>query len=146
MLPDFDTTGNLPPGIHRCTWQEFIAKFAWTPRRAWLIAGLEKAARSLKSAGVTVLYIDGSFATQKDDPGDYDGCWDSLGVDPTKVDPVLLTFDPGRVAQKTKFRGEMFLAHNLAERKTGKRYMEFFQQDKDGKSKGLIGIDLRSLP
>lgn len=146
MLPAFNPDGMLPPGIHSCTWDELVKGLAWSPRRQWLIAGLRLAALALKTAGCKVLYIDGSFVTQKDEPGDYDGCWESTGVDVAKLDPILLAFDPGRLAQKTKFRGELFVAHSVAERKTGKRYMEFFQQDRDGNRKGLIAIDLGSLP
>ena len=46
--------------------------------------------------------------TSKDLPNDYDACWEEPDVDPTALDPVLLTFDPGRVTQKAKYMGEMF--------------------------------------
>ncbi len=146
MVPAFNENGMLPPGIHQCSWDELLKTFSWTQRRLWLIAGLKLAATALKSADCKALYVDGSFVTRKDEPGDYDACWDSFGVDVAKLDPILLTFDAGRLAQKTKFRGELFVAHSVAEGKTGKRYMEFFQQDKDGNRKGLISIDLGSLP
>ncbi|HMP06723.1 MAG TPA: hypothetical protein PJ982_10265, partial [Lacipirellulaceae bacterium] len=110
------------------------------------LIGLIAAARALQSAGCSTLYLDGSFVTRKDEPSDYDGCWDAAGVDVQKLDPVLLDFGPGRLAQKVKYRGELFVAHFIAERGTGKHYMEFFQRDKDGNAKGLIAIDLRSLP
>ena len=146
VIPPFNQDGNLPAGLHPCSWPEFVNVFSWSQQRKWLIAGLERALHSLKDAGCVRVFVDGSFVTRKDDPGDYDGCWEAAGVDPLKLDPVLLTFDPGRVAQRTKYRGEFFPAHGLADGKTGKRYMEFFQQDKDGKAKGLVALDLGSLP
>ncbi len=146
MVPAFNADGMLPPGIHACGWNDLVNSLAWSPRRRWLLAGLKLAAQSLRAAGCKFLYVDGSFVTQKDDPGDYDGCWDATGVDVTTLDPILLMFDAGRFAQKAKFRGELFVADSIAEGKTGKRYMEFFQQDKDGNHKGLIAIDLGSLP
>jgi hypothetical protein len=122
-----------------------MAAFDWTSRRRWLLLGLERAARALKVAGCGTLYIDGSFVTSKNDPEDYDGCWDTTGVDPAKVDGVLLTFDPGRLAQKTKYHGELFLAAGVADSKTGRRYMDFFQQGRDGNKKGIVALDLGSL-
>jgi len=108
--------------------------------------GLRCALVALKAAGCQLAIIDGSFVTQKDDPQDYDGCWEAKGVDPSKLDPILLRFDSGRIAQKTKFRGELFPAEAIANSKTGRRYMDFFQHDRDGRPKGVTAIDLRTLP
>src|SRR5262245_46538530 len=123
---DFDPNGNLPPGIHECTWEEFTARFGWNACRQRLLRGLKAALDALKAAGCRRVYVDGSFVTAKEEPGDFDGCWDMTGVDPARLDPVLLTFDPGRMAQKTKYYGEMFPAQVIAERTSGKTYMEFF--------------------
>lgn len=98
MIPNFDSEGNLPPGVHTCTWQELVARFGQTPYRRWLIQGLLAALRALSVAGCTLAYIDGSFVTVKEQPGDFDACWDMAGVDPTRLDPVLLNFDQGRLA------------------------------------------------
>jgi hypothetical protein len=94
-----------------------------------------------------MVYIDGSFVTTKDEPADFDGCWDMAGVDPSRLDPVLLTFDQNRLAQKIKYYGEMFPAQFIADRISGKTYMEFFQIVKEtGEAKGIISLDLRRLP
>lgn len=146
MIPDFDEIGNLPRGIHCCDWDEFVERFGWTSRRSWLLVGLVAALKSLRNAGCVAAYIDGSFVTSKADPGDYDGCWEAQGVDPERLDPVLLVFDPGRIAQKTKFRGEFFPAQVIADGRTGRRYLDFFQQDRDGRPKGLIALNLETLP
>ncbi len=61
------------------------------------------------------------------------------------LDRILLTFDPGRVAQKTKYGGEMFLAHAIAERRIGQRFLEFFQQDRDGRAKGIVALELGTV-
>ncbi len=65
MIPKFNTQGNLPKGIHFCTWEEFIARFGITPHRLSLISGLKMAIISLKNAGCSVIYVDGSFVTSK---------------------------------------------------------------------------------
>ena len=107
--------------------------------------GLKRVLLALKAAGCTKVYVDGSFITNRNNPSDFDGCWEAAGVDLSMLDRVLLTFDPGRVAQKTKYGGEMFLAHNIADRVTGQRFLEFFQQDRDGRIKGIIDLDLGSV-
>lgn len=42
--------------------------------------------------------------TVKEEPGDFDACWDAEGVDFEVVDERLLTFDLGRATQKAAFR------------------------------------------
>jgi len=88
------------------------------------------------------VYLNGSFVTSKELPNDYDGCWEEDGVDPTLLDPVLLTFDRGRVSQKAKYMGEMFPA-SIPANPRGLSFLEFFQTDKEtGREKGIIAIDL----
>ena len=72
------------------------------------MAGLREAMQSLKNAGCRTVYIDGSFVTDKEIPGDFDACWEEAWVDPLKLDPVLLTFADGRAAQKAKYLGSCF--------------------------------------
>ena len=43
-------------------------------------------------AGCRRAYVDGSFVTAKEVPGDFDGCWEAEDVDPDALDPVLLDF------------------------------------------------------
>ncbi len=96
-------------------------------------------------AGCRTAYLNGSFVTSKESPNDYDACWEEAGVDPTVLDPVLLTFDPGRAMQKAKYMGELFPASVVADA-DGLSFFEFFQSDKDtGNPKGIIAIDLGDL-
>jgi hypothetical protein len=144
---DFDSDGNLPAGVHEFTWEELVVRFGWNDRRKYLLGGLKRALDALKAAGCVRAYIDGSFVTAKEEPGDFDGCWETNNVDWTKLDPVLLDFRFGRLAQKTKYYGEMFLASRPAELTTMKTFLEFFQTDKNsGGTKGIVAIDIRRLP
>jgi hypothetical protein len=141
MIPAFNSDGNLPPGVHWATWQEFVARFGTTPHRQQLLKGLKSALDSLSKAGCQTVYIDGSFVTKKENPNDFDGCWDLTGVDPKLLDPILLLFDNKRVAQKVKYKGELFPASGTADR-VGNTYLDFFQIDRDGNPKGIVAIDL----
>jgi hypothetical protein len=146
-IPDLDRSiGNLPPGVHDATWDELVAAFGSSSRRKELLDGLFRALSALKAAGCTRAYIDGSFVTVKEAPGDFDGCWEAAGVDPDLLDSVLLDFAPPRDAQKAKYGGELFIANSAAD-PAGKAFIDFFQTDKTtGVRKGIVAIDLGGLP
>lgn len=110
MVPLFDADGNLPPGIHFCTWEEFVARFGTTQHRLNLMSGLKTAMAQLQVAGCSTVYVDGSFVTHKLVPGDFDACWEADGVDMSQLQsiaPALLKFDAKRAAQKQRM-GENF--------------------------------------
>ena len=144
MLPPFDEAGNLPPGIHWATWQEFSERFGMTLHRRRLLIGLREALLALRRAGCRTVYVDGSFVTAKSTPGDYDGCWEPKGVSLDKLDPVFLDFSNKRAAQKAKYGGEMFTAGSPAG-PAGRTFLEFFQQDLEGNPKGIVAFSLQEL-
>lgn len=142
MIPNFNSSGILPYGIHHCSWQELECKFACNAERSLLLDGLKAAARNLKLSGCRDLYLDGSFVTTKAVPGDFDGCWSVKGVDDQLLDPTLLDFSFERLFQKLKYKGELFPAE-FEEGSSGKTWLDFFQQDKNtGLPKGILHIDL----
>ena len=106
--------------------------------RRELLVGLRLALLELRAAGCTRVFLDGSFVTAKQRPGDFDACWDTEGVDFDRLDPVLLTFDRGRATQKAKYGGELFLADAQAE-PVGTLFREFFKVDRDGNPKEIVG-------
>ena len=146
MIPDFVDIGSswrvLPAGIHNATLAEVEDCFATNEKRKQLFHGLKKACESLKAAGCSTIYLDGSYVTEKELPSDYDVCWNSMSVDVKKLDPLL--YDPstnGRKKQKNKYGGEFFPASALAD--GSHRFIRYFQTDKDtGLEKGIIRIDL----
>jgi hypothetical protein len=148
MIPDFDDSGNLPPGRYIASWEEFTARFGTNDRRRQLLSGMKRMLLSLKRFGCKRAYIDGSFVTQKEHPGDYDGCWSRVGVnlqELRKGDPVLLDFTNERIAQKVKYGGEMFPAE-ITEGRSGRLFLDFFERDKtSGDAKGIVEIDLGGL-
>lgn len=123
---------------------EFQGRFCRTPRREVLLGGLLLAARLLKLAGCRTLYVDGSFVTAKLEPGDFDACWDLAGVDAAQLAPVFLDFSDERAAWKAQFGGELFSAQ-LPEGGTGRMWLDFFQQARDGRPKGIVALDLENL-
>jgi hypothetical protein len=141
---EFSTNGTLPSGIQSATWQQVEELLVFNDRRLELLAGLKRACEPLLQSGCQRIYIGGSFATNKEFPGDFDVCWEDDNVNFVKLkelDPVLLDFKDKRAAQKAKYGGELFPASSLASM-DGQTFLEFFQQDRDGNPKGIIAIDL----
>ena len=143
----FDRGGKLLPGIHRPTWPEFVAQFGQNAHRRRLLAGLERALNDLKAVGCQTVYVDGSFVTEKENPGDFDACWDRAGVNlRLLLNTPLLAFSHGRAAQKVRYGGELFPADAEADI-AGRCFLDFFQVDKEtGNPKGIVELDLGGLP
>lgn len=149
MLPPFGDDGNLPPGIHEGDWAEVETRFATNPYRRRLLAGFRAVTTKLVLCGCQRVYLDGSFVSAVPTPADFDGAWELSGVDLRKlraIEPLLFDFTNRRAAQKAKYLGEMFPAE-AQEASSGRTFIEFFQEDKiTGASKGVVVIDVRTIP
>jgi hypothetical protein len=143
MIPEFIDVGGpwkvLPPGVHSATLDEVESRFARSKHRKDLFRGFKKGALALCEVGCQTIFLDGSFVTAKPHPGDFDACWDTTGVDDSKLDPVFLDLADGRKKQKKRFSGEFFPAGLHAD--TRHVFIDFFQMDKyTGNAKGIISI------
>ncbi len=149
MIPAFDpTTGALPPGDHRATLGDIGRRLAFSPRRRWLLKSLRAAVNAFWDAGIEEIYIDGSFCTEKPDPGDIDGYW----VEPDqgvyeRLDPYLTDFELLFVTLVRKWKWRMWADHGLeffihpamqARPEVG--FPEFFRQDREGQPRGVIQV------
>lgn len=147
MIPQLGSfRGYLPKGEHPATWNELVERFGTTSRRKELLEGLLLGARAIRDAGGKELLIDGSFVTKKPRPSDYDCCYDNTQIDYDLLDPVLDDFKDERANQKKKYLGEYFVASDIAQLYPLEPYRTFFQHDKDGRPKGVIILDLTTLP
>jgi hypothetical protein len=139
MIPALDDDGFLPVGEHESDFVEVRARFAWNDTRVQLLNGFERGCAAIWQAGGGQVWIDGSFVTSKEIPGDFDACWDHRSVDFALLDPVLMEFGNDRAAQKLKFGGEFF--PNIVEAGSGLLFADFFQIRKDnGDRKGIIQL------
>jgi hypothetical protein len=78
-------------------------------------------------------------------PGDYDACWDPVGVDLTRLDSVFRNFSNKREAQKAKYKGEFF--PSTMKNTPTQPFVDFFQVDRfTGMSKGILLIVLSTDP
>jgi hypothetical protein len=92
MIPEWSTNGDLPPGVHFTTRRELEGRFSFNLRRRRILAGFRQACKELEKAGCRLVYLDGSFVTRKEHPGDFDACWDIQNVDDARLDPVFWDF------------------------------------------------------
>jgi hypothetical protein len=72
----------------------------------------------------------------REEPGDFDACWENDGVDLDALDPVILDLSAGRAAQKSRYGGELF--PNIIEAEPGLVFAEFFQNERDTGRKGIV--------
>ncbi len=136
--------GLLPAGVHEASWDDVMARFGSTERRQVLLAGLFDALRALGAAGCSRFWLDGSFVSAIEEPGDYDACWDWSGVEPALLDPLLLDFSQtGRALMKAKYLGDLFLSG--IEAGSGKPFVEFFQRTRDGQVKGIVLLNPKEV-
>jgi hypothetical protein len=143
MSLTFQDNGNLPKGVLVMTIDEFELKFGFNDYRKKLIVGLKLGISHLKNCGCKTIYIDGSFVTKKEFPGDFDACWDATGVDINKLKReygIILDFLNERANQKSLYLGEFFPAQAPADHSL--IYFHFFQKDKDNNPKGIVQINL----
>jgi hypothetical protein len=139
-IPEFDTNGNLPPGVYAVSMTNIETRYAYNTKRKQLFNGLKKALENLKVAGVKKVWVNGSFITNKEKPNDIDGCWEySQSMDVDKLDPVFLDMYPPREAMKKKY-GVDFLISGAHLSDGGKTVEMFFQEDRDGNEKGILVV------
>ena len=71
MIPSLNAIGLLPPGVHTCNLAQFAQAFAFNMRREQLLDSLHRCLERMHQAGLEgTVYLDGSYATDKELPGD----------------------------------------------------------------------------
>ena len=141
MILEFNNLGNLPVGKHDITWDEFCNYFGYTEHRRKLIDGLKKGLLILKNYDCKIVYIDGSFVTDKERPNDFDACWEyNINMD-VFLDHFLLNypefFEENSSQMKDKYYGEFYQASAV---------LNVFQKDKKtNEPKGIIRLKLAEL-
>jgi hypothetical protein len=149
LIPSFDPlTGALTAGDHQATLEEITECLGFTPRRRWLLKGLRAAVEAFWAAGIQEIYIDGSFCTEKPDPGDIDG----YGVEPDpgvydRIDPYWIDFEFVLVPHIRKWKSRMWADHGVeffihpAMQATAEiGFPQFFRRDRDGRPRGVIRV------
>jgi hypothetical protein len=148
-IPELNENGLLPEGIHDCTLDEIGARFGrfqTTDRRVRLFEKLRALVEEERQAGLAVeLIVDGSFVTDKPEPGDIDlvivlpADFDlSVELPPFKYNAI------SKRQLRRHFPFDVFVVRERAQEH--EKRVQYFQQVKDDetleKRKGLLGIKL----
>lgn len=145
-MVEFDSsTGYLAAGVHVMDLGTFRRAFAWNARRRFLFGGLQRALGQLAEAGCRAVIVDGSYVTSKEHPGDWDAAFDPIGVDSARLDEILIRHSDGRRAMNVKYLGDLFPWSAPAADPGGPVYRDFFQSDRDGRTKGVVELRLQVL-
>jgi len=144
----FEKNGYLAKGIYELTWEEFISEFSFSPRRKYLISGLEKVVKILKEANCECIFINGSFISDKLEPNDWDACFkDTYRMNDYLYNKYPELFDQYKC--KEKYFGDLFQANAITDISTEIRFLDFFQRIKPSRRtkktiefKGIVSIKL----
>lgn len=141
----FDGDGFLPAGIHGATWTEFTDRFAYNNRRRLILQRVAPILQHLAAFGCPSILVGGSFVTAKDEPKDIDFVWMALnGMDFSAMHPALFS-TAGINWLRFKVGADIFPS-NWIEADSGERFAIFFQHTKDGRPKGVVAVDLSTMP
>ena len=145
MLPEFTEEGLLPPGIYETDFEELREKMGWSRRRLALLEGLESALELMATSGVTRVYLDGSFVTDKNRPNDIDGCYDleeSTTAETLKRMAPIFPPTPDNRAKAKELYGVDFFPAAATELSSGQPFLRFFQKDRQGRERGVLMLEV----
>jgi hypothetical protein len=133
-MPPFNERGYLPNGIYPMKWPDFCEYFGGNSHRQQQLTKLYLLLLMVSAADCTVAWIGGSFVTSKPYPDDFDGCFDA-GTCWGEFNPILGDLD----RQQAEYGGEVRPDFSG-------QFQRYLQTDKDGYPRGIVELDLRTLP
>ena len=130
MLPQFDQSGNLPPGVHQSALPEVLHRFGLTSevRRAQA-ESLEWLIPLCKVAGIIRIVINGSFVTDVAEPNDVD-CALLMGP----------AYNEQSEAAAELEGGLPFLSLQIVREGRFAELLDFFATNRGGVGKGVVEI------
>ena len=145
MIPPFDDeTGLLPAGEHYADWGEITDRFGWNAHRRHILKGLLRLVTALRDGGCRLCLLDGSFVTRKELPSDFDAACDYNDMEPLALLRLRLT--ASSEIMKAEYRGEVFPCNETVPSDGRYTFREYFQRDDDDTPKGIIAVNLASVP
>jgi len=142
MIPEFNSDGNLPEGVHLATEEEVLLRFATTSgRRQWLGEKLRTLLALAKSTGqLSRMFIWGSFVTRKEVPNDLDILLvmvDDFTLDALPVDCRVI-FD--HVHARLRFQADVFWSKASIGAQTLQLWLNTYQTGKDFNRRGIVEV------
>lgn len=103
-VPNFDKNGNLPPGIHDAAIEEVKERYTYNEKRKRLFEFLVLVLDILRGSNCPEVFLDGSFISVNEEPGDYDLCYEPTGMRPS---PEFYEFLKNRATSKEVYFGDI---------------------------------------
>lgn len=141
-IPAFREDGYLPEGLYGASEEEVIVRFGpFTPRREYLMGRLRHWLELARAVRTRRFFINGSFVTDKAEPGDVD----AVVWLPDNFQEQVNVGGPEAIELQTMLRTrepkELFPAHS---QEMWEGWVEFFSQTReaDGRRKGVVEVRL----
>ncbi len=142
LIPAFREDGYLPEGLYGASEEEVIVRFGQsTLRRAYLMGRLRHWLELARAVRTRRFFINGSFVTDKAEPGDVD----AVVWLPDNFQEQVNVGSPEAIELQTMLRTrepkELFPAHS---QEMWEDWVEFFSQTReaDGRRKGVVEVRL----
>lgn len=142
MIPEFDDTGLLPPGLYDTSLVEIQTVSGWNQHRQQLFVGLSRLVSIWNRSGfLDEIYVDGSFVTNKPEPGDVDII---LVPNPDAMFSqefvtLIQSHSIDREYTRREFGCEAFVVGGTANLEG---WLQFFGHDRLGRPRGLLRVEL----
>lgn len=141
-LPPLQKDGYLPVGIHQSTWDEIATCFSvGSPRRVFLGRQFARLLENAKATGhLRRVYIWGSFASAKPNPGDVD----VLLVMSAEFESEKLTvsfqhlFNHGQA--RLEYECDVFWVRESIDAAVFEMMLEVYQTDREGHPRGILEV------
>jgi len=144
MLPEFNSEGDLPSGVHATGWHEFQSRFGLaTARRVWLFGRLQALVElAAKTGKLRRVVVWDSFVTTKPAPKDLDILLImDEGFEVERVDlPSREVFDSTRA--KLRFESDVFWARVSIGEEVLRIWLETYQTSRTFRKRGIVELEL----
>lgn len=142
-LPEFNETGDLPPGVHSATLAEIAARFGTgSDRRKLVVRRLDRIYQVASGTGHLARFVAfGSFVSDKQDPNDVDVFMimeDNFDMGSLVGESRLLFVDHGTA--QDHFGGSVFWMRRMAAIGGEQAAIEDWQIKRDGTERGIVEI------
>jgi len=142
MLPELNSDGNLPEGIHQATEEEVLLRFA-TPsaRRQWLGERLQGLLALVKSTGqLSRVFLWGSFVTSKEVPNDLDVLLVMAADFTLEASPAYCRVVFDHVQARLSFHADVFWTNASIDAQALQLWLDTYQTGKDFKRRGIVEV------
>ena len=142
MLPELNSDGNLPEGIHPATEEEVFLRFATTSaRRQWLGEQLRSLLSLAKSTGqLSRVIFWGSFVTSKEVPNDLDVLLVMAADFSLEALPAYCQVVFDHVQARLSFHADVFWTKASIDTQALQLWLDTYQTGKDFKRKGIVEV------